>query len=48
MVNARREKFERIKKNILEAQNYLFIGIDIGKDKHNVCFMISTKDRRLT
>ena len=42
MINPRREKFEKIKNQIKEAQNYLLIGIDVAKDKHNACFMISS------
>ncbi|MBI4245414.1 MAG: IS110 family transposase [Planctomycetes bacterium] len=42
MINPRREKFEKIKQSIKEAQNYLLIGIDISKDKHDACVMISS------
>ena len=41
MINPRREKFEKIKQSLKEAQDYLLIGIDVSKDKHNACFMIS-------
>lgn len=41
MINPRRERFESIKNRIKEAQNYLLIGIDVAKDKHNASFMVS-------
>lgn len=41
MINPRRERFEIIKQNIKEAQNYLLIGIDVAKDKHNASFLLS-------
>lgn len=40
MINPRRERFESIKNRIKEAQNYLLIGIDVAKDKHNASFMV--------
>lgn len=41
MINPRRERFENIKNRVKEARNYLLIGIDVAKDKHNASFMIS-------
>ena len=31
MINPRREKFEKIKQSLKEAQDYLLIGIDVAQ-----------------
>lgn len=38
----RRAHFEEIKRTIKEAQDYMLIGIDIAKDDHKACFMVSS------
>lgn len=41
-VREKRDKFEEIKNSINKAQDYLLIGIDISKDKHDACVMVSS------
>ena len=37
----RKAIFDRIRREIKESSDYLIIGIDVSKDKHNACFMVS-------
>lgn len=39
--------FTRIKQTIREARDYLLVGVDVAKDRHNACFMRSSGEMLL-
>jgi len=41
-LSKRRQYFEQIKKTVKESQDYLLIGVDVAKAKHDACFMLSS------